>query len=170
MNRLYDKPDNIRTSSFRIMRKEVADIAVLYRTASPQLGPLIVCITRKIMNVPVAHRPRSRGKSGYSLRTLLRETLRSVVNASLAPLRLVSGIGMFFAFVSFLYGAVLVVRRLHGDIGVAGYTSLIVAIAFFSGMILFSIGMLGEYIGRIINEVTGMPRYTIRTRTEEKKT
>ena len=111
MDVLYDKPNDIKTSSFRVLRKEVAEIAVLYRTASPQLGPLIVRITRKIMNVPVVHHPRVRGKSGYGLRTLARETLRSVVNASLAPLRLVSGIGMFFALASFVYGAVLIVYR-----------------------------------------------------------
>jgi len=169
MNKLYEKPEHITTTSFRIMKREVAEIALLYRTANPQLGPLIVRITRRIMNVPVEHHPRSRGKSGYGLRVLMRETLRSVVNASLAPLRLVSGIGMFFAAAAFVWGAALIVLRLLGDISVAGYTSLIVAIAFFSGMILFSIGILGEYIGRIINEISGMPRYTIRSHTGEEK-
>ena len=60
-------------------------------------------------------------------------------------------------------------KWLLGDIGVPGYASLIVTVAFFSGMILFSIGVLGEYIGRIVQELTGMPRFTIRTSTDERQ-
>lgn len=165
MRRLYGKPEGIVTTSFRIMRRDFARTLLLYRVAHPQLGPLIVRLTRKVMNVPVVHHPRPHGRSGYRMGRMIRETWQSVTNASIAPLRLVSLTGAVVACGGFLYGAVLIVRRIIGDIATPGYTSIVVAVAFFSGLILLSIGVLGEYLGRIIQELTGMPRYTVRETT-----
>ena len=167
MDKLYDKPPGIRTTSFRIMTADLAKALTLYRTAHPQLGPLIVRVTKNIVNVPVAHAARPFGTSGYRLIRLVSETLRSVVNASIAPLRFISTIGLVCATAAFIVGVYYLAKWLLGDIGVPGYASLIITIAFFSGMILVSIGVLGEYIGRIVQELTGMPRFTIRTSTDE---
>lgn len=169
LDRLYDKPPGIKTTSFRVMTSDLAKALTLYRTAHPQLGPLIVRVTHNIVNVRVAHAPRPFGKSGYRFARLVGETLRSVVNASIAPLRFISTIGLLCATGAFLIGVYYLAKWLLGDIGVPGYASLIVTVAFFSGMILFSIGVLGEYIGRIVQELTGMPRFTIRTSTDERQ-
>ncbi|MBE0435677.1 MAG: glycosyltransferase [Methylomicrobium sp.] len=162
MNRLYNKPSGIVTTSFRIMPQVFAKSLLLYRVASPQLGPLIVSLTKKIKNIPVEHHARVGGRSGYSLSRNIKETFRSIINASIAPLRLFSVLGFITAGLAFMVGLYYVLQWYFGGINVAGFTSLILAISFFSGMILAGIGVLGEYIGRIIQELTGMPRYQVR--------
>jgi len=168
MNRLYDKPEGIVTTSFRIMPSSFAQTLCLYRIASPQLGPLIISITKKVLNVPVEHHERKQGRSGYNLFRCVQETFQSVINASILPLRWFSLIGFTTAAGAFLIGAYYLLRWVFGGVGVAGFTSLILAISFFSGMLLAGIGLLGEYIGRIIQEITGMPRHQVRCVTGEK--
>lgn len=161
MNRLYNKPADIVTTSLRIMPASFAKTLVLYRIAAPQLGPLIISITKNIMNVLVEHHERKRGLSGYSLFRCIREAFQSVINASIIPLRWFSLLGFCTAGIAFLIAVVFALRWLLGGIGVAGFTTLILTISFFSGMLLAGIGVLGEYIGRIIQELTGMPRYEV---------
>lgn len=161
MNRLYNKPVDLVTTSFRIMPAAFAKSLLLYRIASPRLGPLIVSLSKKVMNIPVQHEPRRFGSSGYDLAYLIRETFQSIINASVAPLRIFTLIGFSTACFAFFIGLYYLIRWIFGGIGVAGFTSLILAISFFSGMMLAGIGILGEYIGRIIKELTGMPRYEI---------
>jgi len=161
MNRLYDKPVGVTTTSFRIMPADFAKTLVLYQIAHPQLGPLILSITKNIANVEVEHHDRKHGASGYGFIHLVRETLHSVINASILPLRWFSLLGFFTAGAAFLIAIFYFFRWAMGGAGVAGFTSLILAISFFSGMLLAGIGVLGEYIGRLIQEVTGMPRYTV---------
>ena len=169
MNRLYNKPAGIVTTSFRILPASFVKTLCLYRIAAPQLGPLIISITSKVMNVPVEHHERKRGVSGYNLFRCAGETFQSVINASIAPLRWFSFIGFCTAGIAFLIATAYALRWLFGGIGVAGYTSLILTISFFSGMLLAGIGVLGEYIGRIIQELTGMPRYQIESITGERE-
>ena len=166
MSRLYNKPAGLVTTSFRIMPAEFAQSVTLYRIASPQLGPLMVSISKKMMNVPVRHDPRNFGSSGYGLIRCIKETFQSIINASVVPLRVFSVIGFVTAGFAFVLGLYYLLRWIFGGIGVAGFASLILAISFFSGMILAGIGVLGEYIGRIIQEITGMPRYQIRVKTD----
>ena len=168
MHCLYSKPRDIVTTSFRMMPSSFARTLTLYRTAHPQLGPLILSLTTRIQNVPVEHHARKIGKSGYSLAHCIRETFRSIINSSIMPLRLFSLIGFVAAGIAFLTALYYFVIWLFGGVGVAGFTSLILTISFFSGMLLAGIGVLGEYIGRLIQEVTGMPRYQVRCLVGEK--
>ena len=162
MSRLYNKPAGLVTSSFRIMPAAFAKSITLYRIASPQLGPVMLSLTRKIMNVPVRHESRKFGSSGYSLFHCAKETFQGIINASIVPLRVFSVIGFLTSGFAFMLSFYYLLRWVFGGIGVEGFTSLILAISFFSGMILAGIGVLGEYIGRVIDELTGMPRYQIR--------
>jgi polyisoprenyl-phosphate glycosyltransferase len=162
LKQLYGKPEAIKTSSFRIMRRELAEAITRYRSARPLLGSMTVELTRRIKNVPVAHHPRARGRSGYRVRQLMGRTLDAVIYKSTAPLRAFSILGFGTAMVAFLVGVFVFVQWLLGDIGVPGYTSLILTIAFFSGTILMGIGIVGEYIARIIGELSGPARYHIR--------
>lgn len=162
MNRLYGKPAAVTTTSFRIMPASFAKTLTLYRIAHPQLGPLILSVTKNILNVEVEHHPRKQGSSGYGLMRCINETFHSVINASILPLRWFSLLGFLTAGAAFVLGVCYFIRWAVGGIGVAGFTSLILAISFFSGMLLAGIGVLGEYIGRLIQEVTGMPRYEVK--------
>ncbi len=162
MNRFYNKPASLVTTSFRIMPASFAKAITLYRIASPQLGPMIVSISKNVMNVPVRHDQRRFGKSGYRFYHCLRESFRSIINSSIVPLRVFTVFGLASSFVAFGIGSFFLVRWACGGIRVPGFTSLILAISFFCGMILAGLGVLGEYTGRIIQELTGMPRFHVR--------
>ncbi|NES74099.1 MAG: glycosyltransferase, partial [Okeania sp. SIO2D1] len=78
------------------------------------------------------------------------------------PLKIWSYIGISISLISFLYATFLVIRTLIFGIDLPGYASLIVAILFLGGMQLLSLGILGEYLGRIHNEVKRRPLYLVR--------
>jgi len=161
---IYGKPKGLQTTSFHIMRRQLAQAITAHRTVKPVLGALILQSTRQLMNVEVEHHPRPYGKSGYRLARLVSHTLDNVFNSSTAPLRAISLLGFGIAAVSFVLGIVYFVRWWLGLIGEPGFTTIVVLIAFGGGVVLSSIGLLGEYIARVITEVTGPPRYIIRDR------
>lgn len=167
MRILHGKPPGIQTSSFRILRKELADALLACRTAKPQISPLIFSMTRKVKNVAVRHAERPHGRSGYRLGTLAGATLENIVNTSTVPLRLFSVTGFACAAGSLLLAVVFLLRKLTGGINVAGFASLVILITFFGGMGLAGIGVLGEYIARIIAELTGPEKYRIKAVTGE---
>lgn len=164
----YGCPPQVQRSSFRIMRKELADAILACRTAKPILGAIILSLTPKVVAVPVQHAPRDQGRSGYSLRKLVGTTLDNVINASTAPLRFFSVIGFTASGASLLVAAYYSIRWLTGGILVPGYASQILLISFLGGLTLMGIGVLGEYIARIIYEITGPERYRIKEQTDER--
>jgi glycosyltransferase involved in cell wall biosynthesis len=167
LNCLYGKPQNIQTTSFRIIRKELAEALVRYRIAHPQPSPMIVLLTKKVANVLVRHDSRKQGSSNYTFFRLFYETVRSLINISVLPLRAVSLMGLIFSVISFGVGLFYFIEWCLGGIGVAGFTSLIIANTFFGGLILLSIGVLGEYVGRVIQEVSGPTGYSIRAYSKQ---
>jgi glycosyltransferase involved in cell wall biosynthesis len=165
-DRVYDKPEGLETTSFRILRRPLVDALVAHRTVKPVIGALILRSTRRIANVPVDHHERVQGRSGWRMRGLVGATIDNVVNASTAPLRFVSTAGILLALFSFLLGAFYFVRGLVTDSSVEGFTTLVVLVIFFGGAIMAAIGLLGEYVVRIVTEVTGQPRYVVRERID----
>lgn len=164
LDRAYGKPKGIVTTSFRALRRPLVEAVLAYRTAKPQLGPLIVSITDRIRNVDVRHDDRRRGGSNYNLFSLLRTIADSVVHASTAPLRFISTFGLVCAFASVAAGIFYFVRWLTGGIGMPGFTTQILLTIFFGGMMLLGIGVVGEYVGRIIAEVSGPERWQVARR------
>jgi len=168
INFVYGKPANIQTTSFRIMRKDLAGAILSCRTAKPQISPLIISMTDKIKNIPIQHTSRIQGRSGYGPANLVKTTLENIINASTFPLRLFSVAGFFSAAVSMLLAVLFFLRWLTGGIGVAGFTTQILLIIFFGGMTLAGIGVLGEYVARIISEITGPEQFRIKNDTERR--
>lgn len=162
LSRAYGKPPDLRTTSFRIMKRDLAEALVSYRAARPLLGAMTLRLTKRIMNVPVDHQPRPHGRSGYDLTRLIAHLVDSLIYKSTVPLRLFSLLGLVTALVAFAFGLVVFIRWWIGQITEPGYASLILTMAFFSGMILMGIGVVGEYIARIIAEVSGPARYRVR--------
>ena len=105
---------------------------------------------------------RIAGKTKFNGWSLWNFALEGITSFSTVPLRVWTYIGMIVAFFSFLYASYIIVSKLVWDITVPGYASLLVAILFIGGVQLISIGILGEYIGRIYMEVKNRPRYITR--------
>lgn len=116
--------------------------------------------------VEVDYEPEERaaGSSAWSLLRLLRYALDGLSAFSTLPLRVWSLIGLVMAGLSGIYGGWLVVRTLLFGIDLPGYASTMVSVLFLSGIQLISLGVLGEYIGRIFTEVKGRPLFLVSER------
>jgi polyisoprenyl-phosphate glycosyltransferase len=104
---------------------------------------------------------RQRGKSRWTLSKKIKLALDSFVSFSSAPVRFVEFLGVFFAIGSFIWGLLLIIFKLTGYVNVAGWTALMVVILFSSGIIMFSLGILGEYIWRTLDVAQNRPVYFI---------
>jgi undecaprenyl-phosphate 4-deoxy-4-formamido-L-arabinose transferase len=106
----------------------------------------------RICNLDVSHHPRMDGRSQYTLRKLLKLSSYLVINHSSIPLRFVTAWGIFLSAASLAYAAYVFVDVLLNGSAVTGWPTLAVLVSFMSGNILMCMGILGEYVGRIVSE------------------
>jgi undecaprenyl-phosphate 4-deoxy-4-formamido-L-arabinose transferase len=118
--------------------------------------------------IEVAHEERAAGESKYSLYSLIRLNFDLVTGFSVLPLQLFSFSGIVISLVSILFVAFLAVRRLIVGPEAEGVFTLFGVAFFLIGITLFGIGLLGEYIGRIYEQVRERPRYVIQAILERK--
>jgi undecaprenyl-phosphate 4-deoxy-4-formamido-L-arabinose transferase len=153
----------VRLSSFRIIRRELVAAIASYELNYTFLDGLLAWNTQYIGQVPVEHRARSEGRSGYSLGKLLVLAINLFTNFSLLPLQLVSLLGFLTALGGFALGAYYTYGHLSGRITVPGYASTITAVFVLGGIQLLALGVMGEYLGRLHMNVNCKPQYTLRT-------
>ena len=158
--RVFKISNNFTT--FRIMRKELLAHLLRYKRNYVFVDGLLVLHTANIGFVPVIHEERKQGQSGYSLAKLLKLSFNMITNFSIFPLQIVSLLGFFFAFLGFFMGAYFVSKKIFFGIPVEGFTSLIITVTIFSGVQLLTLGLIGEYIGRIHLNINQKPQYVIR--------
>ena len=158
------KKSNLKTTSFRLLRRKMVKAISSHKTMNPVMGPLVVQNSKRIMNVFVEHHPRKAGRSNYRIAGLIKLALDHIFNFSTMPLKIVSVMGILSSCISILLAVYYLFKFLCGDVGVKvqGWTTLVLLLTFFSGLILFSLGLIGEYLIRIIREVSHSPRYIIR--------
>jgi len=156
------KPKHITLSSFRIITKDLKEAMLSYTGHIVTTGALICQITHNIINVEVRHDPRHFGKSNYSLSKLISFALANIFNFSTLPLKLISIVGFLTSIFSIIYAFVIILRKLSGLPIQAGFSTIVVLISFYSGLILFSFGVIGQYIIRIMRGVTGGPQFVVR--------
>lgn len=160
--KIYGKPKDLTMSAFRIMRRELIETILSHKTISPVIGAVILKSTNKIINIDVHHDERKHGTSNYNLIKLIKTTLDNVLNFSSLPLQTISIIGIIVSLVSFLFSIFYLVLYFVNDVAVPGWTSIMVLLNFYAGLILISLGLIGEYLIRILMEVNGTPKYKIR--------
>lgn len=160
----YGKPRDLQMTSFRILRRNVVEAMLTFGTVRPVPGALILQSTARIKNVAVLHEPREHGNSGYSFGRLVASTLDNIVNASTVPLRLISGLGLISAGIAAFALVVYLLRALLTDRAVPGFSTTVLLITFFGGVSLLAIGVLGEYVVRLVVEAGHAPTYIVRER------
>lgn len=161
---MLDKPANLYISSYFAVRRFVVEDMIRYENSYPYVIGLVLRATKNIVNVPVQHREREEGNSGYTLKKLIALWSNGFTAFSVKPLRLATGIGCCSALIGFLYGIYTIIKRIVlPDIPV-GFSSLMAAVVFFGGMIMIMLGLVGEYIGRIYICLNNSPQYVIRER------
>ena len=104
---------------------------------------------------------RQAGESKYPLRKMLSFAWNGITSFSIMPLRVVSVLGFLFFFLSLILGGYVLFVRIFTDWAVYGWASTLVPLSFFSGIQLLSLGMIGEYIGKIYQETKARPRYFV---------
>ena len=104
---------------------------------------------------------RSKGKSRWTLSKKVKLVLDSVVGFSPIPVRIVEGFGLLFACIAVIWGFILIAIRLFGTVDVQGWTTLMIVVLFSSGMIMISLGILGEYIWRTFDVAQNRPVFIV---------
>ena len=102
-------------------------------------------------------RKREIGKSSWTVSKKLKLFLDSFVGFSYIPIRFMSGIGMIFFLISIIWGINLIVSKLKGTIPIQGYTTTLVMLLFSAGLIMFTLGLLGEYVWRTLDAARRRP-------------
>ena len=168
---LIGKPKELKTSSFWVMKSFVRDYVIQYKVLYPYLQGMFLHTTQNIGCVPIEHFSREVGDSGYTLKKLIK-LWSGIIGFSVVPLRIAMTIGNIFAGLGILGAVYVVISKIIHPEMLLGWASMMSALCFFSGVILFFIGIVGEYIGRIALNVNNEPEYVIReiiTKEEEKK-
>lgn len=161
-NILAEKPKNITINSYFIMKKYIADEIIKYDHAYPYMGGLIFRVTQNVGNVLIQHRDRKISKTNYTLKKLLQLWFNGFTSFSVKPLRISSVFGLFFSITGFVYLLIIIISKIINPGVPAGWTSIMAAIIFFGGIQLLSIGLLGEYIGRVFLSINKKPQYVIK--------
>ena len=158
----FGLPSNIEASSFRVMRLSLAKAILQNTTKNPSITALIYQNTHNVISIPIEHSDRFAGVSNYTLAKQFKLAFDNICNVSTLPLKIVSLLGFVFCIIAVLLSAVIFTRYLFGQIKVPGWTTVVILISFFSGVILLSLGIQGEYLVRILQEVKGGTIYTPR--------
>lgn len=164
LNALSGAEYDYRTANFGIYSRAVID-AVRSMGDRSRFFPVMVRWTGfRSTAIAVQHDARVDGRSSYSLRKLMRLALDIVLSSSDKPLRLVAYLGLVVSVIALGMTVYSIVRYAHGDVTVAGYTSVIASMWLLAGVILFSVGILGLYVGRIFESVKFRPTFIVRER------
>ncbi|MBR5091150.1 MAG: glycosyltransferase [Ruminiclostridium sp.] len=167
--KLIGKPKNIQINSYCAETRAVVDETIKYRNAFPYVQGLQLRVTRNITDVEVNHRERETGKSGYSFFKLISLWMNGFTAFSVKPLRLASILGVLSAAAGFIFGIVVVIRRLLNPDMPIGYSSIMAVMLFMFGVVFLILGLLGEYIGKMYMCINNSPQFAIRSVKNEKK-
>src|SRR3989344_5693727 len=154
----------MKVSAFKIINRQVVNEIIKFKSQNPHIDIYIarVLSPQRISNVIVRHASRKYGETNYNFWTLSKWALDILFNFTTYPLTLAIIIGFFFSIFSFFLAFLYFISYFLTDIHVSGFTTLILAVTFFSGIILFVIGIIGRYIGSIFLDVNNKPQFVIR--------
>jgi undecaprenyl-phosphate 4-deoxy-4-formamido-L-arabinose transferase len=168
-NLMLGKPKDLYLSSFKAMNAFLVKEVIKYQLPFPYLDGLILRTTDKIGKIEVEHNKRENGQSGYTFTKLVSLWSNMFVNFSILPLRLSIILGFLSAIVGFTFSVLTIVEKINNPNLPVGYSLTIILISIFSGVLLISIGVLGEYLGRMFLSQTNKPQYTIRKEFSRKE-
>lgn len=161
---LLERPKDIQMSSFWCCRRYVRDECVKYTGYNVFLQLLFFRTTHNIANIEIEHYAREEGQSNYNFRRGLKHFM-SCLNFTVIPLRAATVFGTLFSAAGFIGAIVTLVRKLlYPDIAV-GWSSLMCAMLVFFGICFLMLGIIGEYIGKLMLNINKTPQYVIRDMT-----
>jgi len=165
---LLGKPKGLYLSSFKGLRREIADEIVQYDGPYTYLDGLILDVTRSITTVDIEHQARYEGESNYTFTRLLSLWMKMATSFSVFPLRLATYAGFALAALSLLMIFVVIVQKLMFPELPRGWASTIATILFIGGIQTLCIGMVGEYLGRTYLKLNRKRQFVIGATTWKK--
>jgi len=160
--KLLGKPRNLYVSSYFAAKKYVIDEVIKYKNPYPYLGGLILRITRSIANVEVTHYDRLEGETTYSFRKLIQLWANGFTAFSVTPLRIASITGFLVSVGGLVFALYIIVNRFMNPYMAIGWSSLMAAVLVTNGVVLMSLGLIGEYIGRVYISANKSPQFIVK--------
>ena len=146
-------------SEYRLTSKRALEALAQYGEYSLFLRGVFNEIGLQKSYVEYNIKPRMAGQTKFSWTSLAALALNGITSFSIVPLRLVVALGFLMALVSFLFGLEVIWEKFFLGIDISGWATIVVAICFFSGIQIFCLGVIGEYLGQVYREVKSRPRY-----------
>ena len=162
LTRLTDIDVPSAAGDFRLVDRAALDAVRSMRESNRYLRGMFSWIGFDQEGVPYSSAPRGAGHSKYTFGRMLRLATDAIVSFSDRPLRLALNLGFLVSAASILFGVSAVVSKLAGLDVVPGWTSVMILVGFVGGVQLIVLGIIGEYVGRISDEVKGRPLYIVR--------
>ena len=159
---MLGKPPELVVNSYFAARRFIVDEMLRYEHCYPYVIGLVLRSTKRICNVPVHHRAREEGRSGYTLSKLLNLWMNGFTSFSVKPLRIATYIGTLFAMAGFLYFIYIIIDHFTRAAAPIGWASTTALLLLLGGMILVVLGIMGEYVGRIYMCANAAPQYVER--------
>lgn len=161
LNRLSDVPIPLDTGDFRLMSRAIVDTLRAMPERDRFVRGMVSWAGFKQTALPYKRAERFAGKSKYPLRKMLHFAVDGILSFSTKPLQIAIALGLFCASVSLVAILYVLALRLFTSIWVEGWTAIMISILFIGGVQLICIGVLGEYVGRIYNEIKKRPLYVV---------
>ena len=159
---MLGKPKELYLTSYFAARRFIVDEMLRYEHCFPYIMGLVLRSTKNICNVPVNHRQRQEGRSGYNLGKLLNLWMNGFTSFSIKPLRLATYAGSLTALAGFIYAVIIIIRYFTIHMAPLGWSSTTALLLILGGIILLVLGLVGEYVGRIFMCVNASPQYVER--------
>jgi undecaprenyl-phosphate 4-deoxy-4-formamido-L-arabinose transferase len=164
---ILKKPRKLYLSPFKAFKSNIKDEIIKYKSPYPYVDGLILRITANINQVIVNHHTREVGESGYTFTKSLKIWLNLSTSFSIMPLRISTIIGFISSLSSFILAIYFYVEYLIGMPAPTGWQSTILIILFLGGIQLMTLGVIGEYLGRLYLSQSNLPQFAIREATEQ---
>ncbi|MBE7941049.1 MULTISPECIES: glycosyltransferase family 2 protein [Ramlibacter] len=146
---------------FRLMDRGAVDALLQLPERNRFMKGLYAWVGFRAVPLPYVPEARVHGRSSFSFKRLLNLSLAGLTSFTTWPLRIVSVVGLLVALVGFLYGGFLIIQYLLWGNEVSGWTTIVVTLMLFLGLQMVFLGIIGEYVGRIFEEVKGRPLYVV---------
>lgn len=153
----------MNAGDYRLLSRRALDSLTQLREQHRYMKGLFAWIGYPQKNVPYQPDPRFAGNTKWGYLDLWYLALEAITSFTITPLKIATYLGLVSACIAFIYGAITVYQKLVYGNPVAGYPSLLVAVLFLGGIQLLTIGIIGEYLGRIFNETKQRPLYFLKS-------
>ena len=158
---ILKKPNEIYFSSFKSIKRNIVDEIIKYEGPFPYIDGLILSVTQNIGSHKVEHAERKEGKSSYNLFKLAKHYGNLVTNFSTMPIHLFSIFGFIITLISLLFIISIIIEYYINPNVPLGYSTLAAVIFFFSGIQILFLGLIGEYVGKVLKNVNKENQYVV---------